>query len=606
MHRVYVNRRRGLYRRRRAVIPRFLKLACPAIALVDLGASTAKALTSSGNWSGYFASAPSNEAFANIEGTFTVPTVQYVAQSSNANEEVGAWVGFDGWNDTTVEQCGIAAAVESNGQTSYFSWYELYPAEPVVLSTNISPGEKLSAEVQYLGESGGAFNFEFTVGGVSAEANTTTDVLSRDTAEWVAEAPGSPTVTLPSYGIVTFSGDEAAANSGGAYDSGTDTNEAISGYGNMGIEMQQSNEVVSLPSSLYSSGESFNINYISTSASLFWSNSTGVTPDDGKTWDVQNNNNWNNGSVATVYSNGDSVTFNDANNGDYNVTISTTVSPGSVTVKNSSGNYVFSGSGGIAGGAALSKSGSDTLTLDTANSFTGGVTVSAGTLVTGVSGALPDGAVKIAGGTLRLGTNTGNPTVSSLSISSGEMDIGNNTLFITYGSSDPISTIAGYVKTGYNSGNWNGTGIISSGARTTTNGLEYGVGWADGKDNVVSGLNSGTIELKYTLLGDANLDGTVNGSDFSIMAANFGTGATNWDQGNFLYTSSVNGTDFSALAANFGAGTSGADGEVTESDVAALDAFAAANGLEADVPEPGSGVAILAGAAVLGRRKRVR
>jgi autotransporter-associated beta strand protein len=352
------------------------------------------------------------------------------------------------------------------------------------------------------------------------------------------------------------------------------------------------------------------VNYISTSASLSWDDASGPTPSDGKTWDIQNNTNWNNGSVATVYSDCDSVTFNDSNNGDYNVTLSTTVSPGSVTVKNSSGNYVFSGSGGIAGGAALSKSGSDTLTLDTANSFTGGVTVSAGTLVAGVSGALPDGTVKITGGTLRLGTNTGNPTVSSLSISSGEMDIGNNTLFITYGSSDPISTIAGYIKTGFNSGNWNGTGIISSSARTTTNGLKYGVGWADGKDNVVSGLNSGTIELKYTLLGDANLDGTVNGSDFSIMAANFGTGATNWDQGNFLYTSSVNGTDFSALAVNFGAGVSGADGEageeVTQSDVAALDAFAAANGLEADVPEPGSGVAILAGAAVLGRRKRVR
>jgi hypothetical protein len=252
MHGLFVHRRRGLKPRDvkprgRAVIPKFLKLACPAIALVDLRASAANALTSSGNWSGYFASAPSNEAFANIEGTFTVPTPSYVPQSGNANEEVGSWVGFDGWNDTTVEQCGVAAVVESTGQTSYFAWYELYPAQPVELTTDISPGETVSADVEYLGESGGKYNFQFTVGGFTAEANTTTDV-SRSTAEWITEAPGTPTVTLPNYGIVTFSGDEAAANSGGAYNSGSNPNEAISGYTNSGVEMQQSNEVVSLPS----------------------------------------------------------------------------------------------------------------------------------------------------------------------------------------------------------------------------------------------------------------------------------------------------------------------------------------------------------------------
>jgi len=145
--------------------------------------------------------------------------------------------------------------------------------------------------------------------------------------------------------------------------------------------------------------------------------------------------------------------------------------------------------------------------------------------------------------------------LNGLSINGGTLDLSDNELFITYGSgSDPMSTIYSYLQSGYNNGAWNGTGIISTSAQTPTNGLNYGLGYSDGQDGVVSGLSSGQIEVKYTLLGDANLDGTVNGTDFSILAGNFGQGYTNWDQGNFLFGSSVNGSDFSALSANFGQG----------------------------------------------------
>jgi len=110
-------------------------------------------------------------------------------------------------------------------------------------------------------------------------------------------------------------------------------------------------------------------------------------------------------------------------------------------------------------------------------------------------------------------------------------------------------------------------------------------------------------------VGDANLDGTVNGSDFSILAANFGLGVTNWDQGNFLYGSSVNGSDFSALAANFGQGDSGADTSITPADIQALDSFAVANGLPVPtitaVPEPASiGLLALGGIVALRRRRK--
>ncbi len=236
-------------------------------------------------------------------------------------------------------------------------------------------------------------------------------------------------------------------------------------------------------------------------------------------------------------------------------------------------------------GFSLTIAGSGVTELAGADTYSGGTDVTAGTLIVAANGALPtDSNVSISGGTLKLGAGTGLAQVDSLAITgSGTLDINNNHIYINYGSgSDPIASIAALLKSGYNGGAWNGTGIISSAAANHA----YGLGYADGKDSIVAGLSSGQIELKYTLLGDANLDGAVNGSDFSILAANFGLGVTNWDQGNFLFTSSVNGSDFSALAENFGQGDNDADADVIPGDWAALDAFANANGLTADVPEP--------------------
>ena len=136
------------------------------------------------------------------------------------------------------------------------------------------------------------------------------------------------------------------------------------------------------------------------------------------------------------------------------------------------------------------------------------------------------------GGTLQLGSSSGASTVSSLTIAgNGVLNLNNNHLIIDYaGGSDPISAIAGYLKHGYNGGAWNGTGIDSSAAAANTT---YGIGYADGADGVVSGLFSGQIEVKYTLNGDANLDGVVNSIDFGTIAADFGKQVSGWDLGDF-------------------------------------------------------------------------
>jgi autotransporter-associated beta strand protein len=274
------------------------------------------------------------------------------------------------------------------------------------------------------------------------------------------------------------------------------------------------------------------------------------------------------------------------------------------------------------GSVAVDVYGIGTQGLSGSNTYTGGTTVSAGTLVINptstpaTTSALPTGgSVSVTSGLLQLapgvtgGTGpavTSSVTIASLSITgSSQFDLNNNHIIITYGASDPITTIAGYIASGYNGGHWNGPGIISSAALTNPSGLLYGVGYADGADGVVAGLTSGQIEVAYTLLGDANLDGLVNSADFNILAANFNQSITGWDQGDFNYDGLVNSADFNALAANFNQGVSGA---ASAGDMAALDAFAAANGLSmptTSVPEPATTGLLAAGViGVLARRRR--
>jgi beta-glucanase (GH16 family) len=136
-------------------------------------------------------------------------------------------------------------------------------------------------------------------------------------------------------------------------------------------------------------------------------------------------------------------------------------------------------------------------------------------------------------------------------IGNGALNIESYWMMINYGAnSDPFLTIQSYLATGDNEGSWNGAGIDSSAAATSFG--RYGIGVADGADDVVAGLASGQIEILYTLYGDTNLDGTVNSVDFGAMAANFGKSGKTWDEGDFNYDGTVNSIDFGLLAGDFG------------------------------------------------------
>jgi autotransporter-associated beta strand protein len=259
---------------------------------------------------------------------------------------------------------------------------------------------------------------------------------------------------------------------------------------------------------------------------------------------------------------------------------------------------------------AITKSGAGAMELLGANTYTGGTTVTAGSLLIGAGGALPaNGAVSVTGGKLQLAAGTGLAQMTSLAISgNGVLDIGNNRVVINYGiNADPISSIAALLATGYNGGAWNGAGGIVSSAPMIVGGVSYALGYADAADpGNPAGLASGTIEIAYTLLGDADLNATVNGIDFGILAANFNKTVTSWDQGDFNYDNIVNGIDFTELAANFNRALSTGNAGVSSAHWSALEQFAAANGLLADVPEPSAlAVIVLGGVGLMARRQRL-
>ena len=58
--------------------------------------------------------------------------------------------------------------------------------------------------------------------------------------------------------------------------------------------------------------------------------------------------------------------------------------------------------------------------------------------------------------------------------------------------------------------------------------------------------------VRYTLYGDANLDGSVDLTDFAFLASHFNqTGGATWVNGDSNFDGNVDLTDFTILASNF-------------------------------------------------------
>jgi hypothetical protein len=144
--------------------------------------------------------------------------------------------------------------------------------------------------------------------------------------------------------------------------------------------------------------------------------------------------------------------------------------------------------------------------------------------------------------------------------------------------------LAAAVASGYATGQ-----IHSSTAQVVAH--PRGLGYIDDTTN-------SKLTVAYTLVGDGNLDGTVNALDFNALASDYGTSPTTntWTKGDYDYSGSVDSNDFAILAANYGQ---------TIPLNAALPDAAQPMSLGAVVPEPTSlGMLLACGMGLIKRRRR--
>ncbi len=160
----------------------------------------------------------------------------------------------------------------------------------------------------------------------------------------------------------------------------------------------------------------------SATTSLTWKGTAGYA-----TWDQGTSTNWSDGSSTwTSFFALDDVTF-DGTADDNTAQLVDPVSPTSVTV--SGGNDVaITGAGKITGIATLAKSGAGTLTISTANDFTGETTVSGGKVRVGSNTALGAGGLTLGDGTaLSCADSTTARTLSTPYALAGDVTLGDAT-----------------------------------------------------------------------------------------------------------------------------------------------------------------------------------
>ena len=142
--------------------------------------------------------------------------------------------------------------------------------------------------------------------------------------------------------------------------------------------------------------------------------------------------NWLQDDVRYRYKDGVTTVFDDTaftllEGYEGDVHLESAYAPKTVQVNNSEGhNYTFMGDGAIASTAKLTKEGAGTLTITNANSYTGGTTITAGTLDAAHAAALGTGAVSVEGGTLRVSfTGQQTPSFGTVTLTGGTVQIAN-------------------------------------------------------------------------------------------------------------------------------------------------------------------------------------
>ena len=207
--------------------------------------------------------------------------------------------------------------------------------------------------------------------------------------------------------------------------------------------------------------------------------------------------NFTSGGSATAFADTDKVTFDNAVGGI--ITLSGSLAPTSVKVSAPSGTFTFSGSTAtdkITGGTSIAKSGAGTLVLTSANDFTGGLTITGGTVQVDGAGRLGTGGISLNGA----GATLVSTSSSAVAMSANALSIGASGGTINTGANDltlgALTTSGMLTKTG--------AGSLTVGTVTPNAGTGFTVSAGD----LVLGQASGTVKVfvNSTLTGNLVLN----------------------------------------------------------------------------------------------------
>jgi hypothetical protein len=166
------------------------------------------------NWSGQISTGTTYSA---IHADWVVPIVQPTQYSGIS----ATWIGMDGGPGSpgSIIQTGTEQDTDG-GSTSYFAWYELYPAPPVTIG-GVTPGDSMTASISQ--DSPGSSDWHVAITDISSGDSVSIPVTYNgpgDSAEWIEELPltvGGAQPTLADFGSATFSDmTYNPANPGGA------------------------------------------------------------------------------------------------------------------------------------------------------------------------------------------------------------------------------------------------------------------------------------------------------------------------------------------------------------------------------------------------------
>jgi hypothetical protein len=157
------------------------------------------------NWSGY---AVTGSVYKSVTGQWTVPAVPTSGQATYSS----AWIGIDGFNNSSLIQTGTESD-SYNGGTHYYAWWEILPAaETVIRSISVHPGDVMTASITQ--GSGSSWTIKISDNHGASFSTKQRYTGPQSSAEWVVEAPtvGGQIARLANYGSATL--DPGTVNGG--------------------------------------------------------------------------------------------------------------------------------------------------------------------------------------------------------------------------------------------------------------------------------------------------------------------------------------------------------------------------------------------------------